>query len=222
MPDTSRLEDVLDTLHARVTSSPWLSRLTAVTRGLLAIGFIKPSLVKILGKPFTSASVDTPVGHFFDAMYRTGDWWRFIGLAQLTAGLLLPRRAATVGALLYLPIILNIFIITVSVGFTGTPVITGMMLLAVVYLVCWDYPRWKSILFEPLPGREPLPTGVPVPWMLTLFTALGVEGGFGTLTNLLIRRPPSSRNLVLLAAMVGLGLFLWVRSRRQAAEGTEG
>ncbi|HET6668759.1 MAG TPA: hypothetical protein VFH15_00875 [Pyrinomonadaceae bacterium] len=45
----------------------------------------------------------------------------------------------------YFPLILNIFVITVSMHFTGTPVITGLMLLANIYLLCWDYDRLKRV-----------------------------------------------------------------------------
>jgi hypothetical protein len=50
---------------------------------------------------------------------------------QLTAAaLLLLPWTATLGAVVYLPIILNIFVITVAVGFGGTQVVSGLMLLA--------------------------------------------------------------------------------------------
>ena len=87
-------------------------------------------------------------GAFFGALHDTGFYYQFIGGAQLLAGLLLlfPRTAA-VGAILYLCLIVNIFVITVSVDFgRGTPTITGLMLLA------WEYPRWKFLLQEPCPA----------------------------------------------------------------------
>jgi hypothetical protein len=69
-------------------------------------------------------------------MYRTGFYWRFLGLRQLaTALLLLIPRTATLGALVYFPLILNIFVITVPLHFQGTPFITGLMLLANLYLL---------------------------------------------------------------------------------------
>jgi hypothetical protein len=54
-------------------------------------------------------------------------------------------RTATLGALVYFPIILNFFIIMVSMHFTGTPFITGLMLLANIYLLCWDYDKLKCL-----------------------------------------------------------------------------
>jgi hypothetical protein len=151
-PSTSyaRAERGLDRLHARVRANPLLQRFTVCTRILLAIGFIPPSLVKIQGERFTSIDLDHPIGFFFEAMYRTGAYWSFIGWAQLIGAiLLLIPRTATLGALVFFPIILNIFIITVSLRFTGTWVITGLMLLACTYLLCWDYDRFKPLLGPP-------------------------------------------------------------------------
>ncbi len=77
--------------------------------------------------------------HFFETMYQSGIYWKFIGLSQLLAGLLLmTQRYAKLGALINFPIILNIFVITISYEFRGTPIITGMMLLANLMLLIWD------------------------------------------------------------------------------------
>ena len=120
---------------------------TICTRILLALAFTPSGLTKALGNRFTQLGIDTPVGFFFEALYRSGFYWNFIGMAQLTAALLLLiPRTATLGAIVYFPIILNIFLITVSMHFTGTPVITGLMLLASIYLLCWDYDKLKCIL----------------------------------------------------------------------------
>ncbi len=152
----NRAELALDRLHASVRANPLLQRFTVCTRILLAVGFIPPSLVKIQGERFTTMPIEHPVGFFFEAMYRTGAYWSFIGWAQLVGAiLLLHPRTATLGALLFFPIILNIFAITVSMHFAGTWVITGLMLLACTYLLCWDYDRFKPLLWsraEPVPA----------------------------------------------------------------------
>ena len=137
----------LDRTHARATSHKWLKAFTVVTRVLIAVAFIPSGLTKALGHRFTVLSPETPIGYFFEALYRTGFYWRFLGLCQLAAAiLLLVPRTATVGALVFFPLILNIFVITVSLGFRGTPVITGLMLLANIYLLCWDYDKLKRLL----------------------------------------------------------------------------
>lgn len=144
----SRLERALDDLHARARANPALQRFTVCTRILLAVGFVPTALVKVLGERFTTGvHLDSPIGFFFEAMYRTGAYWQFIGWVQLVAGaLLLIPATATLGAMLFFPVILNIFVITVSLRFTGTPLVTGPMLLAATYLLCWDYHRWKAVL----------------------------------------------------------------------------
>lgn len=120
---------------------------TWCTRFLLWLAFFPSGLTKVLGNRFTTLPVDTPVGGFFEAMYQTGWYYNMLGIAQLLAGLLilLPRTSA-IGSILYLCVIFNIFCITLSIGFQGTSYITGLMLLASLYLLAWEYPRWRSLL----------------------------------------------------------------------------
>ena len=149
MPNTpSTLEQRLDQLHATVRANAAWQRLAVAARFLLALAFIPTGIVKMLGRPFTIMGTETLVGQFFDVMWRTGGYWRFIGTTQVVASLLLltPRTTA-LGAFLFLPIIANIFAITIALHFQGTPYITGPMLLACVFLLCWEYPRWKGLLF---------------------------------------------------------------------------
>ncbi len=102
-----------------------------------------------MGERFTLLEIDTPVGFFFEALYRTGFYWNFIGIAQLLAALLLViPRTSSLGAILYFPIILNIYIITVSMHYRGTPYITGLMLLGSVYLIVWDYKKLKPLFIK--------------------------------------------------------------------------
>jgi uncharacterized membrane protein YphA (DoxX/SURF4 family) len=137
---------VLDRLHERVVRHPLLRAFTWITRVLLFLAFAPSGLKKILDEPFTLLGPETPVGYFFDALHQTGWYYQFIGVAQILAGLLLliPRTSA-LGALMYFPIILNIWAITVSMHFKGTWVITSLMLLANVYLLCWEYDRLNRI-----------------------------------------------------------------------------
>lgn len=174
----ARLEQGLDRLHARVRANPVLRRFTVCTRILLAIGFIAPALTKIQGERFTQIPIDRPIGFFFEAMYRTGAYWNFIGWAQLFGALLLLHpRTATLGALVFFPIILNIFAITVSMHFTGTWVVTGLMLLACTYLLCWDYHRFKPLLWHQ-PAPEPAAELSPRARVLEriAYTALALSG----------------------------------------------
>lgn len=141
------LEQRLAAAHHAAVRQPLLHDATRAVRILLAIGFIPPGLVKLLGQRFTQLPPDNPVGAIFEAFYQTGVYWNFLGASQVLAGLLLLIPAtATLGAALYLPILVNIFVLTVSVGFTGTPFVVGAMLLANVYLICWDGDRFRHLL----------------------------------------------------------------------------
>ena len=89
----------------------------------------------------------TPVGAFFEALYQTGSYWRFLGLSQVLAGvLLLIPATAFYGAVLFLPILANVVVITIAIEFKGTPMITVPMLLANLWLMAWDWPRWRAVL----------------------------------------------------------------------------
>ncbi|MDQ2795478.1 MAG: hypothetical protein M3Y12_15935 [Bacteroidota bacterium] len=123
------------------------------TRYLVGGAFVFASLIKIKGHRFTQMD-GTVAGHnpgyFFEMMYQSGLYWQFIGWAQLLAGLLLlTQRYALLGALVYVPIMANIFIITISYDFGGTPVITGLMLLAGLLLLAWDWNRLRVVLNQP-------------------------------------------------------------------------
>ena len=134
-------------MYGAAKQNRWLGFFTIGTRFLLAIGFIPSGLEKVIGGRFTLLGPETPIGYFFDALYQSGVYWNFIGICQVTAAvLLLIPRTATLGALIYLPIIFNIFVITISLDFRGTPVITGLMLLATLYLLFWDYDKLKHLL----------------------------------------------------------------------------
>jgi hypothetical protein len=203
----------VDQLFLWVRSGLFFYRFALFTRILLAAGFIPTGMVKLLGERFTLISPDHPIGAFFEAMYQTGMYWRFLGLTQVAAGLLLlVPRAAHLGAAMFFGIILNIFVVTVSLDFRGTPIITGLMLLAVTYLCAWDWHRFRA-LFTIRPLNEPVPHHRLDRWELAgflVFTAsLLVFFGF-------TRSFVSSRYVfVTLAVGAGagffaLGRFLWL------------
>lgn len=138
---------LVDSLFEWARSRPLLYRFALFTRILLAAGFIPTGMVKLLGHRFTLLPADNPVGAFFEAMYQTGLYWRFLGASQVVAGLmLLVPPLAHLGAAMFVPIIANIFVVTVALDFTGTPFVTAPMLLAAMYLFMWDYHRFRSML----------------------------------------------------------------------------
>ena len=144
-----RVEHILDGLHVSLTRRWGTQLFAAFTRCLLAIGFIPPSIPKILHRPFTVLPESNPVGAYFNALYHTGFYYEFIGWSQVVAAiLLLIPRTAHIGALMFLPIIVNIAVLTSSVGFVSTWLITLLMGGAGVFLVAWEYDRLKPILFR--------------------------------------------------------------------------
>lgn len=99
-----------------------------------------------MGERFTDLSNNHPMGHYLEALHRTGYYYTFIGVLQVTAAiLLLIPRTATLGALIYFPIILNICILSLAVRFDGSFVSAPLMVLANLYLLCWDYDKLKYI-----------------------------------------------------------------------------
>lgn len=121
------------------------------TRYLIGAAFVFASVVKIQGKRFTTIDgINEPINsawHMFETLYQSGLWWKVMGLGQLIAGLLLmTQRYAKLGALMFLPIVANVFVITLSYDFRGTPVITGLMLIANIMLVLWDWDELKIII----------------------------------------------------------------------------
>ena len=147
----------LDRVHRVVVRLPALATFTVATRLLLAIGFIPPGLRKALGYRFTLIPPEgSAVGLFFEGFFQSGEYYGFVGLIQIAAGvMLLVPSTALLGALLYLPIIVNIFVITVAMEFRGTWVIVGGMLLANLYLLAWDYDRLRTVLFRDPPPLAP-------------------------------------------------------------------
>ena len=144
-----KIEHILDGIHVSITRRWHLQLFTVFTRCLLAIGFIPPSIPKILHRPFTVLPDSNPVGHYFNALYQTGFYYEFISWSQITAAiLLLFPRTAHIGALMFLPIIVNIAVLTTSVGFKGTWLITILMSFAAIWLVAWEYDRLKPIVFD--------------------------------------------------------------------------
>jgi len=136
----------LDHLYQESKKNQWLRYFAVFCRVTLALGFIPSGIVKVMGGRFTALPSNHPLGHYFDALHLTGFYYTFIGVSQLTAALLLLiPRTTLLGAIIYFPIILNICVLTYATRFEGTRIAT-LMLLANVFLLCWDYARLKYVL----------------------------------------------------------------------------
>ena len=153
----------LDHLHFRARQNVWLAYFSIFCRIVLALGFLPSGMQKVLGERFTVLPAHHPMGHFLDAFFQTGYYYTFVGLAQVLAAiLLLIPRTVTIGALLYLPIILNICILSFAVRFDGSLITSPLMLCAVLYLLCWDYHKIKLVFpFNHAIAKAQLPTEAP-------------------------------------------------------------
>jgi hypothetical protein len=200
------IETQLREWHQRARRMPALHRLAVISRILLLLAFVPTALVKVQGHRFTSISASTPIGYFFEAMYQSGFYWRFLGWSQLIAGVLIIVPATTaLGALLFFPVMVNIFVITVSLHFTGTPVITGLMLLANLFLLCWDYHRFAPILWE----QREAHAVTPAPHFPRIERAGYVLGGVASMCMLLWSRGLATAGMtrtLLIAAAASAGV----------------
>ena len=111
-------------------------------RYLVGLAFFPSGMTKLIGHRFTQISTDSPIGYFFEALYQSGFYWNFLGFAQIAAGILLmTQRFALLGTLAFLAILTNVWLITISLSFKGTWIITSLMMIAVLILLIWDYKK---------------------------------------------------------------------------------
>jgi hypothetical protein len=209
--------DTLTRLHASATAQPALRLFTVIVRVLLALAFVPSGLIKILDQPFTTLPVSDPVGYFFAGFFSAHGYYRFVGAAQWTAAaLLLTPWTATLGAFVYLPIITNIFAITLAIGpaFYGTRVVTGLMFLADIYLIAWDWDRWKAVLPAAAPVRARHGD-----FMTSFGLLIAAAGGLWSITQVhlaRLRHDSYTASLAMVVAMALLGLAMLVSGYRRA------
>ena len=137
-----------DKFYINIKSNRWYWLFSIFCRVTLAYAFIVSGIVKIIGERFASGlSIIHPMGSYLEALHHTGYYYTFIGIAQVAAAiLLLIPRTVTLGALLYFPIIVNIWLLSFAVRFEGSFVTSPLMVLANLYLLVWNYDRLKYIL----------------------------------------------------------------------------
>ena len=138
----------LESYYLQMKKNRWHWIFQLVCRILLAYAFIVAGMVKILGERFASGlSVIHPMGSYLEALHHTGYYYTFIGYAQIVAAiLLLIPRTVLIGASLYLPIIVNIWVLSYAVRFVGSYMTSPLMVLANLYLLAWHYDKLKYIL----------------------------------------------------------------------------
>ena len=187
-------------------------------RYLIGGAFVFASLIKLKGHRFTtedgSAAPLHSAWHLFETLYQSGLYWQFLGAAQLVAGLLLmTQRYARLGTLAFLPIVVNIFVITLSYEFGLTPVITGLLLLANLLLVWWEWPVLRVLVNQAPSPLPPARLGPAATWELTGLALFLFTFGYRVLYD--------EYNVLLWAGvclLLGLaGLVIGLRRRRVIA-----
>ena len=137
-----------DKYYFYIKGNRWYWYFSIFCRLTLAYAFIVAGMVKIFGERFASGlSIKHPMGAYLEALHHTGYYYTFIGIAQVAAAILLIiPRTVTLGALLYFPIIVNIWLLSFAVRFEGSIVTSPLMVLANLYILVWNYDRLKYIL----------------------------------------------------------------------------
>lgn len=170
----------LDQIHYRARRNKWLGYFAIFCRLTLAAGFIPSGMQKVIGERFTVLAVNHPMGHFLDAFYYTGYYYTFVGVLQVLAAiLLLIPRTVTIGAFIYLPIILNICILSLSVRFDGSQITSPLMTCAVLFLLSWDYHKFRNIFpfnhntsKSELPKKDDLTKKFPLKFFAGVFATI--------------------------------------------------
>ena len=134
--------------YIKIKENRWYWLFSVFCRFALAYAFIVAGMVKIVGERFASGlSVIHPMGSYLEALHHTGYYYTFIGITQVVAAILLIiPRTVTLGALLYFPIIVNIWLLSFAVRFEGSIVTSPLMVLSNLYLLVWNYDRLRYIL----------------------------------------------------------------------------
>ncbi|MFC7670239.1 DoxX family membrane protein [Hymenobacter humi] len=159
-----------------------------------------------------------PMNHAFLAKYSLEIFAQFIGAAQLLIGLLLlSGRFALLGAVLLVPMWLNIIFLTWSQHWVGTPFLTTGFLVLNLGLLLHDFPRLKWLFYPPADApalhAQRLQTA-PLPVELLWWLGAGIVLIGGLLYPVSLRTMTST---MLLGAAVLLGASAWHYFQRRRA-----
>jgi hypothetical protein len=131
-------------------NQPLLYRFTLGLKILLAIAFIPTGVVKVIGLRFTSGlPEDSIIGSFFEILFQSNIYWKFLGLAQVVAGILiLWKRTTALGAIIFLAIASNILFITISYDFGNTVFVAIGITLSAIWLLFWNWHKIRPLFLE--------------------------------------------------------------------------
>lgn len=211
---------MLSSIYVRVRTYYPLNIMVWLTRYLLAFAFIPSGMKKVLGQRFTSIGTDNPIGYFFEALFRSGMYWNFLGWGQLIAAfLMMIQLFSTLGNLIFFFIISNIFFITVSMHFTGTWLIALLMLFASTCLLLWDANRLQYIIVHK--GFLEISQGIKLPEASRLWQISGILLFIASVSYTLIDNVIKTNHLQLFLGFflaiiltVGVTVILELRDRK--------
>lgn len=146
----------------------WLQVFTVYVRYLIGAAFVistftlnKWGLLETDSYDLIEIPMDelAPLQQYFRLLSTSGLYWKFIAVSQALFGtLLMTQRLARLGAIMFWGIVVNIFMVNLSFGFSATPVITGLMLVAATYLLVWDAAALMPLVSNPGSyTHQPLP-----------------------------------------------------------------
>lgn len=117
----------------------------------MGLTFIISGIRKLPGVKFTALPIDNPVGFYFEAMHSTGFYWNFIGYFQILIGILIFfNRFVVISSLLMMPVVINIFLVSLALNMSGTPIITSAMILGNLLLLGWYFKNYRTLFIRPI------------------------------------------------------------------------
>ncbi|RPG38675.1 MAG: DoxX family membrane protein [Muricauda sp. TMED12] len=121
------------------------------TRIGMGLTFILSGIRKLPGVKFTALPIDNPIGFYFEAMYATGFYWNFIGYFQILIGILIFfNRFVVISSLLMMPVVTNIFLVSITLNMRVTPIVTSAMVLGNIFLLLWHFKNYKTVFIKPM------------------------------------------------------------------------
>lgn len=183
----------------------------SVLRVFLGLILFPAGLAKLV--PHFPALIGPPWLERELAPYGLALFARFVAYSQVLVGLLLvSQRFATLGAIMALPMLLCIWVVTISLHWQGTPYVVFVLLLLNAWLLALEYHKLKFLLHDDIGELRPLPVRRTAPGLDLL-----AAGGVG----MVLLVPTAARYSGAAAGLVGLGLavfgFCQWRQRRAAA-----
>ncbi|WP_226389946.1 hypothetical protein [Penaeicola halotolerans] len=96
------------------------------------------------------------------AEFELGLYGQFIALSQVIIGfMLMTQRFRSLGAVMLLPMILNILMVTISQHWVGTPYVLAVLLSMNIFLLLMEFPKFLPLILE---GRSFHSTAKPQTW----------------------------------------------------------